>query len=234
MLSVLREAPKGWRRARAHVALALEEAGLGVGEVDADGEHLGPGVAQARRLADPLRHGLHLLCRGFARVLEHRPSMVSHLEQPHRAVGNAPNQIPVVVLQNSRRNDAEAARDQRLARLLAVLQDRLLHGAAGLEGLRGVVPELLRQHQRELRLEKEVALAMRAEDEHRLEALPLVPFLAVVHMLHEKDLVDAQDGVVGHPTLRGAEVRRHEGLDIRPHLLSLRVLQRQVLPSVLP
>mmetsp|Transcript_124929 Transcript_124929/g.266658 ORF Transcript_124929/g.266658 Transcript_124929/m.266658 type:complete len:206 (+) Transcript_124929:604-1221(+) len=140
------QAAQGWGSTRADVALLLEELLAGICQVNADRQHLGPGVATALGLLNHRRDLRDLLHRALLLILDNDPSLLRHFDQVHRAVGDAPDEILRVVRQHARRDDAEATRDQRRTCLFPVLQNGFLHGAARLESRFGVLPEAVLQH----------------------------------------------------------------------------------------
>mmetsp|Transcript_43498 Transcript_43498/g.93161 ORF Transcript_43498/g.93161 Transcript_43498/m.93161 type:complete len:360 (+) Transcript_43498:1160-2239(+) len=219
--------------AGAHITLALQQLQVGVGQVHAASQHLGPSLAAVRGLLDHDRELLHLVGCRHALVLNHGPGLIGESEQSVRSGDNGAHEVRVVVLQNPRRDDPKAAGDKGVASLLPVVQDGLLHLPSFGEGFHRVAPELLLLHNRQLGLHEKIPLAVRSENEHSLELLLVAPVLAGVNLLDQEKLVDTQDGVVGHPTLGSSQIRCDEGFHIGPHLLCLLVAQLQVVLGVL-
>mmetsp|Transcript_97548 Transcript_97548/g.176231 ORF Transcript_97548/g.176231 Transcript_97548/m.176231 type:complete len:229 (-) Transcript_97548:590-1276(-) len=195
------QAFQGRSGASAHITLRLQEPLLRVSEVDAHSEHLCPSLAKAVGALNAGGDLRHLLKRGARFILHDGKRMLGYFDQILCSMRDAPHEVLRVVFQNPRRNDAEAAREQWLASLLPVVQDRPLHGAPGAESLRRVLPEVLLEHERELRLQEEIAFAVRPEDEHCHKLLLFVPLGTGVHLLYEKELVHSENSVVRHPPL---------------------------------
>mmetsp|Transcript_84226 Transcript_84226/g.272228 ORF Transcript_84226/g.272228 Transcript_84226/m.272228 type:complete len:354 (+) Transcript_84226:951-2012(+) len=218
--------------ASSNVALCLQEHLLRICQVNANRQHLRPCLSATFSLLHHGRDAGELLVRRLRLVLHHRIRLLGDLDQPERSMRDASHEVLVVVLENTRRDDAEATRDQRIASLLPVRHDGLLHGPTRSECFQGILPELLRLHERCLHRVEQIPLAMSTEDEHGDEALLLVPCLVVVHGLDQEELMHAEHSVVRHPALRETQVRRDEGLDAGPHLLRL-TRQRQLSARVL-
>mmetsp|Transcript_15076 Transcript_15076/g.25626 ORF Transcript_15076/g.25626 Transcript_15076/m.25626 type:complete len:259 (-) Transcript_15076:467-1243(-) len=204
------------RGCRAHpdIAIGVQDLLLRVCQVNADRQHLGPGVAAALGVLDHLRNLCQLLLRRQLLVLHHLKGLLGQAHESRRPVHDAPHQILIIVFQDAFGDDTEAVGQQRLLGLGPVGPDGHLHGPLGLEGLARVFPKGLGEHQWKLSLSEEVALAVGPEDKDGKELLLLRPVLSAMHRFHQKELMNAQHRVVRHPSFRIAKI----GFHVRIHL----------------
>mmetsp|Transcript_68622 Transcript_68622/g.155526 ORF Transcript_68622/g.155526 Transcript_68622/m.155526 type:complete len:407 (+) Transcript_68622:517-1737(+) len=227
---LLENLPHGIRSSDANFTTVLQEPEVRAGDVDDDHQHLDPCVSEALDCQYLLLDLVEQLVRRLPLVLDQGPEFRSQLDEALRADHEVQDEVLVVVLDQPLRDYQEAGSLQCPA-LRAELGDRLLHGRTRLEASHGILPEGRVFEERHLHLSEEVALAVRAEDEHGDEAVVFRPtcHLGVVNFSHQKDFVHPQHSVEGHPLLVATQIPLGHALEGGPHLVGLRVLQLEVL-----